>query len=140
PGPPTYNDLAWLLANCPETKFRDPTRAVKLARKAVEQAPKAGDFWNTLGVAHHRAGEEKEAIAALDKSMELRKGGDTFDWLFLAMAHHKLGQADEARKYYDRSVQWLEKNADALAKDPQHAAELKRFRTEAEDILELKKK
>ena len=26
-----HNDLAWLLATCPDTKFRDPKRAVELA-------------------------------------------------------------------------------------------------------------
>ena len=34
------NDFAWLLATCPDAKRRDPDRAVELARKAVELAPK----------------------------------------------------------------------------------------------------
>ena len=33
---------AWLLATCPDEKFRDPKRAVDLARKAVGVNPRAG--------------------------------------------------------------------------------------------------
>jgi hypothetical protein len=40
----------------------------------------------------HRCGDWKEASAALTNSMEVRKGGDSFDWFFLAMGHWKLGQ------------------------------------------------
>jgi tetratricopeptide (TPR) repeat protein len=134
-----HNALAWLLATCPDEKRRDPDRAVELAKKAVLLAPQAGGFWNTLGAAHYRAGDWKAAAAALEKSMELQKGGDASDWLFLAMAHEKLGRHDEARKYYDRAVEWMEKNKDALAKNKTQAEELSRFRSEAEELLQLKK-
>src|SRR5262249_59662688 len=50
------NNLAWLLATCPDAKFRDAAKAVELAKKAVEMAPKEGMIWNTLGAAHYRAG------------------------------------------------------------------------------------
>src|SRR5439155_5853056 len=66
-----HNELAWLLATCPDEKLRDPARAVELARKAVQLAPKVGNYWNTLGVAHYRAGDWKAAIAALDKLLKL---------------------------------------------------------------------
>jgi tetratricopeptide (TPR) repeat protein len=133
------NELAWLLATCPEPKLRDPARAVELAKKAVQLAPKDGNCRNTLGVAHYRAGDWKAALAALDQSMDLRQGGDAVDWLFLAMAYRQLDNREEARKWFDRAVQSLEKNS-TLAKDPAHAEELRRFRSEAEDVLELKKK
>src|SRR5207253_1145365 len=100
---------------------------------------KDGKSWNTLGVAHYRAGDWKAAVAALDKSVELAKGGDAFDWLFLAMSHRKLGNHDDARKWYDQAVQWLEKNSQALAKNALQAEELRRFRIEAVEVLEFKK-
>jgi tetratricopeptide (TPR) repeat protein len=51
PVPPgVLNNLAWFLARYPNAKFRDPGRAVELARKALEFAPKRGTYWNTLGV------------------------------------------------------------------------------------------
>src|SRR5262249_61407508 len=39
-----HNALAWLLATCPDAKLRDPDRAVELARKAVQLAPKEGGY------------------------------------------------------------------------------------------------
>jgi tetratricopeptide (TPR) repeat protein/serine/threonine protein kinase len=136
----TTNNLAWLLATCPETKFRDAGKAVLLAKKAVEMAPKEGTFWNTLGAAYYRAGSWKEAVGALEQSMELRKGGDSFDWFFLAMAHWRQGNHDEARKTYDKAAEWMEKNKETLEKNNSQAEELHRFRSEAEEVLELKKK
>jgi tetratricopeptide (TPR) repeat protein/serine/threonine protein kinase len=127
------NYLAWLLATCSDAKLRQPQQAVTLARKAVELDPKQGNWWNTLGVAHYRAGDTKAAIAALHKSMELRQGGDGNDWFFLAMAHWQLGEKEKARELYDRAVEWLEKN------QPKNE-ELRRFRAEASQVLELKVK
>jgi WD40 repeat protein len=64
------NNLAWLLATCPDAKYRDAPRAVELANQAVALAPQDAVYWNTLGVAHYRAREFAEAVAALAKSEE----------------------------------------------------------------------
>jgi tetratricopeptide (TPR) repeat protein len=127
------NNLAWLLATCADAKLREPGRAVEMAKRAVTLAPKEGIYWNTLGVAHYRAGDWKAAIEALSKSMELRKGGDSNDWFFLAMAHWQLGDKPQARSWYDKAVTWMDKNQ---TKDE----ELIRFRTEAEALLGVNKK
>ncbi len=74
--PEAQNELSWALATSPSRALRDFQIALRLAKNAVEQEPQAGDYWNTLGVAHYRVGDGKEAIQALKKSMELRKGGD----------------------------------------------------------------
>jgi serine/threonine protein kinase/Flp pilus assembly protein TadD len=134
------NGLAWLLAACPEPKVRDPRRAVELARKAVEVAPKEGSCWNTLGVAHYRTGDWKAAVTALEKSVAFSMGGDAVDHLFLAMAHWQLGDRDEARKSYAQAVGWLEKNKRTLENNKPALEEIRRFRSEAEEVLELKKK
>jgi uncharacterized protein HemY len=118
---------------------RDPGRAVEMATKALKLRP-SGQAWNTLGMAHYRAGNWQAAIDALKQSTKLRQGGDAFDWLFLAMAHRKLGQPNEARQAYDRAVQWLEKNSQAQATDLPRAEALRRLRSEAEEVLALKKK
>src|SRR5262249_26338098 len=104
--PAAHNDLAWLLATCPEPTVRDPGRAVALAGRAVELVPSTGAYRTTLGVARYRAGDWEGAVAALEKSMELRQGGDAYDWLFLAMAHRRLDDAGQARKWYDRATGW----------------------------------
>src|SRR5262249_40893931 len=92
-----HNNLASLLATCSDAELRDPALAVALAKKAVELAPRHWVYLNTLGVASYRAGDWKAAIAALEQSMALRKGGDSNDWFFLAMAHGQLGDKDKAR-------------------------------------------
>ncbi len=128
-----HNDLAWLLATCPDPKVRDPQRAVELAKKAIKLAPGADGFWKTLGAAHSRSGNWKAAVQALKQAMELHKGGDGFDWFFLAMAYWRLGEKDQARQWYDRAVQWMDKN------DPKND-ELRRFRSEAAELLGVGKK
>jgi tetratricopeptide (TPR) repeat protein len=127
-----HNGLAWMLATCPDPKFRDPRGAVALAKKAVELAPKDGNNWNTLGTARYRAAKWKAAIEALKQSMKLRSGGNSFDWFFLAMAHWRLDKREKARQWYDRAVHWMEKN------QPQDE-ELCRFRTEAAQLLGIER-
>jgi tetratricopeptide (TPR) repeat protein/serine/threonine protein kinase len=136
-----YNGLAWLLANSPDAKFRDPRRAVELALQAVARAPRGATCWNTLGVAHYRAGHWEEAIAGLTKSMALQKGAlESFDAFFLAMAHWRLGQKEKARRWYDRAVRWMENNKDRWQGNKQRSEELRRFRTETAELLGLAKK
>lgn len=126
--PRALNQLAWLLSTCPEPKFRNPSRAVELAQRAVDLTPNQGALWNTLGVCHFRAGDCDAAVTALEKSVELRNGGDSFDWFFLAMSYWHLGQKEEARRRYDQAVTWMAKH------QTQHK-ELRRFRAEAEELL-----
>jgi tetratricopeptide (TPR) repeat protein len=127
------NALAWQLATCSDARLRNPSLAVALAKKAVDLAPKNPNYPNTLGVAHYRTGDWKAAIAALEKSMKLRQGGDSFDWFVVAMAHWRLGEKDKAREWYDRAVRWMDKN------QPRNE-ELRRFRAEAGELLELQDK
>jgi len=68
-------------------------QAVAFAQLAVKAVPTNGNYWITLGAAHFRAGSWKEAVAALERSMKLRKGGDSFDYFFLAMTHWQIGRA-----------------------------------------------
>jgi serine/threonine protein kinase/Flp pilus assembly protein TadD len=103
-------DLAWFLSNCPAQQFRNPDRALSLAKEAVELAPEGGGCWRTLGVARYRAGDWKAAIAALNKATELRSGGDSAEWFFLAMANWQLGDKQQARSWYDRAIRWMDEN------------------------------
>jgi tetratricopeptide (TPR) repeat protein/tRNA A-37 threonylcarbamoyl transferase component Bud32 len=98
------NNVAWGLATAAEPKQRDGPRAVALARLACEVAPANGPYWRTFGVAEYSAGHWQEAVAALEKSMALRKEGDSVDWFFLAMAYSQMGQKDRAREGFDRAV------------------------------------
>jgi tetratricopeptide (TPR) repeat protein len=101
---------------------------VELAKKATELTPQQGAYWNTLGAAYYRAGQWNESIAALEKSIELRRGGDSNDWFFLAMANWQLGEHAKAREWYDKAVQWMDKN------QPTNK-ELRGFRAEADELM-----
>jgi Flp pilus assembly protein TadD len=127
------DSLARHLANWPDPKLRNANRALELAKELVAAAPQLGHFWNTLGVAHYRNGDYKAAVAALKKSMELRQGGDSFDWFFLAMAHWQLGDKDQARKWYDQAVNAMDKNP--WDRNRPQFDTLRRFRAEAEELM-----
>jgi tetratricopeptide (TPR) repeat protein len=134
------NTEAWRLATHPEAKSRDPRRAVELAQQAVELAPNEGFYWNTLGVAHYRAGNYQDSIAALEKSRQLRAGQfAALDYLLLAMAHWKLGHKDEAQNWRAQALEWMQKNQEALKNNPVYDDELRRFRAEADELLGAKK-
>jgi tetratricopeptide (TPR) repeat protein len=126
------NNLAWLLATCPAAEVREPGRAVELAKAAVELAPGAANYWNTLGVAHYRAADWPAALAALDKAAGLRRRPHSDDGFFLAMAHWQLRDQDQARRWYDRAIAALP--ADRLADE-----ERRRFRAEAAALLGIEK-
>jgi eukaryotic-like serine/threonine-protein kinase len=128
--PEAQNELSWALVTSPNRGVRDFQLALQLAKKAVEKEPQAGAYWNTLGVAHYRAGAWEEAITTLSRSMELTSGGSPGDWFFLAMAHWQKGDKDKARLWYDKAVQWMEKNK---SQDD----ELRGFRGEAAALLGL---
>jgi tetratricopeptide (TPR) repeat protein len=132
PSPEELNNVAWGLIRRSDPSVGVARQAVELAQKAVDLSPSAGHIWNTLGVAHYRAGSWPAAIEALEKSRELNKDKHlSVDAFFLAMAHWQLGNKDEARKWFDQGALWMEKN------QPQNE-DLRRFRAEAEKLLEIK--
>jgi tetratricopeptide (TPR) repeat protein len=126
PDPASRQIRAWSLATSPFPQLRDPQTAVRLARKALEEWSGNCDWWITLGVAHYRAGEWKEAIEALEKSMQLGAGDDPSTGFFLAMAWWRKGVKDQARSWYDKAVQGIEKKKSL-------DEELFRFRAETPD-------
>ena len=88
-----YNNLAWMLVWCPEAELRNGVRAVEMAKKRHELSRPDGFSWNTLGVAHYRAGNWKEAIAALEQSMRLFDGRrEAMNTFVLAMSPLANGQ------------------------------------------------
>jgi tetratricopeptide (TPR) repeat protein len=97
------NDLAWLRANRPEPSRRDPASAVSLAGRAVDEFPDAAAYWNTLGAASYRAGDDRTAIAALERARSIA-GGTAFDEVFLAMARARMGDPEGARQALARAM------------------------------------
>jgi tetratricopeptide (TPR) repeat protein len=128
------NNLAYFLAHASDVKYRDPPRALELAKKAAELSPKTTNYW-VSGGARYRTGDWKGAIADLEKAISLRKLDNPLnanEGFFLAMAHWQLGEKDKAREWFGKSVQWMEKGN-------KEDAELKQFRAEAAELLGVEK-
>ncbi len=126
--PEWLNLQAWILIDTPEVDKRDPAWAVVLAEKSVALATNRMNL-NTLGIANYRNGNWQGAITALSRAEELAPDEDlSFNGFFLAMAHWQLGEKLPAREWYEKSVQWMEKNKPS-------DESLRRFRTEAEELM-----
>ena len=126
------NNQAWKLATGPASA-RDLERALSLALRAVDMAPKEFIYLNTLGVAQYRARHYAQATSTLERSLAAGRGEtDAFDLFFLAMAHHRLGDREQARDCFDRAVHWMGKQKSL---SDQNAKELAVFRAEAEAVL-----
>jgi Flp pilus assembly protein TadD len=127
----TLNGIAWLLVSDPRLASVRPSWALRMGKRAVRLNPQAAHVWNTLGVAHYRAGDWEAAIETLEKAEGLAPGKDfAFKAFFLAMAHWQKGERDEARSWYDKAVSGTETNRKL---DEQ----LRRFRSEAAALLRL---
>jgi tetratricopeptide (TPR) repeat protein len=124
------NDAAWSLLVLSRPVASDVAQAVQLAEQTIELEPASATYWNTLGIAYFRAGDWKAAIHALERSVELSGEGTSFDFFFLAMAYWQSGDRRQARQWYMRAIAWMETN------NPDHA-HLRRFRVEADSVLEL---
>jgi tetratricopeptide (TPR) repeat protein len=68
----TMNNLAWVLATCPEASLRNGQKAIELAQKADQlsrgQSPV---FSRTLAAAYAETGRFNDAIAAAQRSLQL---------------------------------------------------------------------
>lgn len=69
------NDVAWLLATCPEEKIRNPKRALTLAEQAAAGTNREdGQLMDTLAAAYAANGQFPEAVKAGEAALELLKG------------------------------------------------------------------
>jgi len=125
--------LVVLLATCPDHTFRRPERAVQLASRSVEAEPENGRWWHLLGVAQYYAGQYRDAVESLKKSMSLRNAGDSFDRLFLALAFWKLGDAQQAQHWYAEAADYIDNRGWRITRDFT-PLDLERFRDEAKEL------
>lgn len=72
-----HNELAWLLATCPNAEHRDGKLAVSHATKACELTDWKDDFYvDTLSAAHAAAGDFEKAIQYLDQAIKINPETD----------------------------------------------------------------
>jgi eukaryotic-like serine/threonine-protein kinase len=79
---PAYNELAWILATCPDDKVRDGKRAIEYATRACELTNwKEVVYLDTLAAAYAEAGQFDEAIrfqkkVLADPAFDAQSGSD----------------------------------------------------------------
>ncbi len=122
------NALSWLLSAKPGRGPERAGEAMALAELAVGLDPENGNIWNTLSLARFRTGDWPRASAALDRSMSLRGGGDSNDWVVLAMIRWRQGERAEAHR-------WLDKATAEIERLDQPDDDLRRLRDEAAALL-----
>jgi tetratricopeptide (TPR) repeat protein len=126
--PALLNELAWSLSLPPDAPH-DSAEAIELAKRAVAANPKERAFWNTLGLAHLRAGHWPLAADAVLKSIELQsQGGDASDRLLMSMLCWRRGDKAAALDWYIRALDWL-------SRYPESDASLRTLRAESERLL-----
>lgn len=98
------NNLAWLLATCPDDKVRDGKRAVELATKACERTGwKLANNVDTLAAAHAEAGDFEQAVkyqkqALDDRAFAATAGAAARDRVKLYAAGKPYREAPPAKK------------------------------------------
>jgi WD40 repeat protein len=104
--PKALNNEGWLIAAAPHREATDYLRAVRYAEAACRHTPESGSCLNTLGVARYRAGQYRQALEDLERSLKLNttEDGDPTpaDVAFVAMTQYQLGQVDESQKALDQ--------------------------------------
>ena len=71
------DQLAWLLATCPESMVRDGPRAVLLAAQAVSATDrKNGAYLDTLAAAYAELGQFPEAVRIQQEAVILLRAGE----------------------------------------------------------------
>jgi tetratricopeptide (TPR) repeat protein len=78
--PTAYYCLAWMLATCPEPRYRNGPRALELAHRNLELLPEIN--WNALSLlaaASAESGNFEDAIKWITQAMELAQNEDQTD-------------------------------------------------------------
>ena len=85
------------------------TEALRLLQAAVRRAPKDGEAWLFLGLAHHGLGEYREALERIGRCLALVPSSAEAHYR-AAAAHHLLGDGAAAQRHCEA----------ALAREPAH--------------------
>jgi tetratricopeptide (TPR) repeat protein len=76
-----YQGAAWLMATCPDPRFRLPDRAIAAAQKAIELSGAEADYryYDTLAAAHAAAGDFPKALETIAQAITMAPSDKTAD-------------------------------------------------------------
>jgi tetratricopeptide (TPR) repeat protein len=120
-----------MLLTCPDKELCDVDEALRLAQENLDR--ENGQRWQLLGAAQYYAKKWQDARQSLEKSLQLRHGGDAFDYFLLAMICWQLEDRHEARQAYDEGVARFDKPIGFATF--QYLNDLHELRAEARQLL-----
>lgn len=94
------NNLAWLLATCPNKKYCDGVQALQLAKKAVELDPAPNNL-GTLAAAYAATGNFNNAVNTQKKAITLLYQKNRID---------KISQYIKCLNLYKKNKPWIDNN------------------------------
>jgi WD40 repeat protein len=94
----------------------DADQLLQLAGRAVNISPGTPWYRYTIGLAHVRAGNHRQAIGDLQKlaSDSPAWTGQPANWLVIALCLHHQGMPDEAGKWLAKAVKWMDRDVPAM--------------------------
>jgi tetratricopeptide (TPR) repeat protein len=97
--------LAWILALYPDRPPRDYDEAAGLVRQSLAAQPKDPGVHAILALVEYRRGHWDDSIAAVERSMALKKRPQAAQLFLLAMALARKGDKDMALTWFDEGVE-----------------------------------
>jgi tetratricopeptide (TPR) repeat protein len=133
--PNANHDMAFRLASCPAIQFRNPGRAVELAKKTLQKIPTRADWWRTLALAEYRIRNWSAARDAALKARQLQPASDDWDLFVLVMTQWQLGNKNEAQNTYKQAVNWMDKSCPWGIGHMPPRIDIRSLRNEAAELL-----
>ena len=110
-----YNQIAWILATCPDPEIRDGSRALEMVRKSLNLQPDP-EFYDTLAAVYAELGRFDDAVSTQQMvvgAMERQKDSRE---LAVSRLHLKTYQAGRPWREHDASIA-VGRSVDAFLSD-----------------------
>ena len=94
-----YNHIAWLYSTCPEPNYRNGTKAVELAEKAISIEGQSCNVVDTLAAAYAEKGRFGDAVRTQKKTIKLAREED----------NKNIAEYEKRLRSYEQGKPWREK-------------------------------